>query len=279
LLLSDAYGSGDSVFGNIKRRFYFRPIVSSIVATLILFIGWYILSVVFLRSALDPIVHRYMDGTIRAIAAIPAILLLGVIVGQSGFAYTFSRSGSKQAAFASLAMILCIVVTSPHYFVADYISLDILRWLLPLAYFDIANAVWEEVLWRGLLMTAILYYWGDRAIGRLLIMFLSSAVFGLMHFSSGVLGIMIAFCLGLGLSAAYIYSKNLLVVIAIHALVNYIARFVTPSYEQLIQYGNFVIVLGQAIVIFAIVPIFAIYCAIKAEPFSWRMKLPRDKYR
>ncbi|MCL2753862.1 MAG: hypothetical protein FWE44_06925, partial [Defluviitaleaceae bacterium] len=67
MLLNDAYGSGDSVFGNIKRRFYFRPIVSSIVATLILFIGWYILSVVFLRSALDPIVHRYMDGTIRAI--------------------------------------------------------------------------------------------------------------------------------------------------------------------------------------------------------------------
>ncbi|MDR2167200.1 MAG: CPBP family intramembrane metalloprotease [Clostridiales bacterium] len=216
--------------------------------------------------------HRVaLDGAIRAVAAIPVIVVLGIVIAQNGFKFTFSPKGSKKALFASAALFLLILATFArmltHLAEADYDAGFILSYFATYLIFDPGNSIWEETLWRGLLMTLPLYYFGDKAGGRLAIVLLASFLFSLVHFTNGLSGIVVAFLAGVGLSAVYAYSGNLLIPIIVHPFMNIFARFGIEQVHGAAIWEIFSI--SQLTALVAIF-VYGIIITIKAKPFSER---------
>jgi hypothetical protein len=82
----------------IKNKFRDRPIFSSLISVLAVMILWWVLGIIALglagRMGLQG-VPRILDGSLRLIAAIPAIYLLGVLIEQNGLKFTFSPKAQK----------------------------------------------------------------------------------------------------------------------------------------------------------------------------------------
>ena len=225
-----------------------------------------------------------IDGTIRGFFAIPAILVLGKITQSSGLKLTFTIKGFKKGIFAHTIMLLpllaipFILISIPE---AQLSFNNVTPWLLPMVIFDIGNAVWEEALWRGVLMSGILIKWSSTwetpgtVNKRIIFMLVCSVAFGTVHFSGGLLHIAYAAIMGTVFSSAYIYSKNLLACITVHAILNYIFRTVFfMFYDTDIGMMFFERVLIVNIFSgIAVIP-FAIYLTAKAEAFS--LNLPSE---
>ena len=261
-------------------------------ATFCVFVFWIIVwsmfSIVLLMWSVDlqsadivvfGMVHRIADGLIRGGFAILVIVVLGKIVNSNGFKYTFSTKGFKKGMFAHIGVLLLvfsmpfIVLSIPEakLNINNAISIDQLSFVI----FHIGNSVWEEALWRGVLMTGALIRWSDTwnerntIKKRVAFMLICSFAFGLIHFTGGVQQMLFATIGGVVFSAAYIYSKNLLACIIVHALCNYILLFVSTMFYDaelvtILVMRFFIVSIALGILV---IP-FAIYLTIKAEPFS-----------
>jgi len=218
-----------------------------------------------------------IDGIIRGVFAILAMIVLGKIIQSNGFKFSFTTLGFKKGVFAH-APLLLLLLAAPFIVLsmldASLTFTNVMTWLGPMAVFDIGNAVWEEVLWRGVLMTGMLIFWSSTwedkptVRKRVLLMLICSLAFGLIHFNGGLLHIASATVMGTIFSAAYIYSKNLLACSIVHALINYILRAIFFMFDDLelgiMLFTRFLIV--NTVLGIIAVP-FAILLTIKAEPF------------
>jgi len=220
------------------------------------------------------------DGLIRALCAAIAMHSLGRIIAANGFKFSFVAKGFQKGMIAHMPLLLCILTLPVLILSLPEATLNIenaLTSLVPRAIFDIGNAVWEEVLWRGVLMTGFLvkweYSWDERSTikKRIALMLICSAAFGLIHFGGGWLHVMFAAVLGTIFGSAYIYSRNLLACSVAHFLVNYIAHIVITMFscdiESVLAYIGRFYIINIILGIVIIIPI-AIYITIKAEPFK-----------
>ncbi|MCL2321710.1 MAG: CPBP family intramembrane metalloprotease, partial [Oscillospiraceae bacterium] len=131
---------------------------------------------------------------------------------------------------------------------------------------QIGVGLFEESLFRGLLMTAMLVKWGDTAQGRLAVALLSGVLFGTCHiinmFFNGsslqftLFNLVVAAALGFGFAAMYVYSRNLLGCMIVHAVYDFIANLSSQLPNRLVL-----------LVILGLISLFAIVLCIVAKPF------------
>jgi len=223
--------------------------------------------------------RQVADGILRGFLAILAMRTLSKIIGANGFKFSFTTKGFKKGMIAHIPLVLSILTLPVFILSLPDATLDVrsaIPSLAPRAIFDVGNAVWEEVLWRGVLMTGLLIKWGtswnERATvrKRVAFMLICSFAFGLIHFNGGILHVLFAAVTGTVFSAAYIYSRNLLACSVVHIAVNYVVNFtlnmfydIEPAMLFIHRFMSVHIIIGVAIFI----PI-TIYLTIKAEPFS-----------
>ena len=216
-------------------------------------------------------------GCIRLAASVPAIVIIGILIQQNGFKFAFSVKNSAKALLICAPLILALFL-APLQLIgqADLNSLfDTLR--LIRAFANISTGVFEEVLLRGLFMIAMLCRFGDTKTGRLLVVLACALVFGVGHPES-LFMVFAATMYGVIFGAAFAYSGNLLVVMAVHAFNNFVSGLI---YTSLYPAANtmwfpffwlYSFTLPDAIFLLAFVALIA-YAIIKAEPFSKRFSL------
>jgi len=224
--------------------------------------------------------RQVADGITRGLVGILSIIMLGKIIQSNGFKFAFTARGFKKGMVAHIPMLLCIIslpfimLSIPE---ARLSVSNALPSLVPRAIFDVGNSVWEEVLWRGVLMTGVLIGWSDAwdesdtVRKRVKFMLICSLAFGLIHYSGGGwIHVAFASLLGTIFSAAYIYSRNLLSCTVVHFAVNYITQFVFHMFvydmEPLMVFIQRFFIVNIVLGVVVVIP-FTIYITIKAEPF------------
>ena len=242
-------------------------ISSSLAFCGIIFFLFIILNRILRSSIGGGIVMLYADGMLRFLISIPCIIVLGKIIQDNGFKFSLSTKGFKKGMFAHLFFLLWIFLRLPLFFTATEINIEFIPAVPAIIFFDLANGIFEEVLFRGILMTAILIQFGETVRGRIFSVVFSGIVFGLIHLYGGnFLTVLFTGLIGMGFAAAYVYSKNLLSCIIVHALWNYAMKIPNVliadvnnaglwSASQMIMYISLVAIL-----------LFAIILTIKAEP-------------
>ena len=100
------------------------------------------------------------------------------------------------------------------------ISVNNLLFLIPALSMAIPSAVFEEILFRGIIYRLI-----EEKLGSILALIISAILFGILHLlnpnSSLIVALGLAIQAGLLLAAAYIYARNLWFPIAIHFAWNF----------------------------------------------------------
>jgi len=258
-------------------------------STIIMVVMWiFIKNVIFANLNFETeIQFAIIDGLIRAAFALLAILVFGKIIGSNGFKFAFTTKGFKKGMFAHIPMFLLgfamplIALSIPE---AQLVFEKVVPWLLPALFSNISNAVWEDVLWNGVLMTGMLIKWSSTwdesstVKKRVAFMLICSLAFGMMHFSSGgILHVFSAIASGAVFGAAYIYSKNLLACFVAHTWINFITAVTTSMFYDIELIGLFhqkLFIVATAWGVVVMIP-FAIYLTVKAEPF-WSLEEDRS---
>ena len=206
----------------------------------------------------------YVDGVVRFLFSIPCIIVLGKIIQGNGFKFTFAAKGFKKGMLAHLFFLLAIILHLPLFFIATEFNMEFIPVIPAIIVFDLGCGIFEEVLFRGILMTAILIQFGETAKGRICCVLFSGIVFGLVHlFGGNFLTVLFTGILGIGFAAAYVYSKNLLSCIIVHALWSYIAKIPNGLFvdERLLAASQMIMYISLVAIL-----LFAIVLTIKAEP-------------
>ena len=210
----------------------------------------------------------YTDGVLRILLSIPCIIVLGQIIQGSGFKFAFATKGFKMGIFAHIFFLLWISLRLPLFFIATEFNMEFIPMIPGIIFFDLAVGIFEEVLFRGIFMTAMLIQFGGTAKGRIFCVLLNGLVFGLIHLIGGdFLTVLFTGALGVGFAAAYVYSKNLLSCMVVHALWN--IAFKIPN-GFIVDVNNAGLLAASQMVTYISIGaifLFAIILTIKSKPF------------
>lgn len=249
----------------------FRPGMLCVVETEIEYVGYtrYILTESLLRLAL----------------AVPAIIFLGWIFKTNGFRYAFSTKGFSAGLFAGSAFLLfSLWYLGEFYFGAESSNFMIgsdsaPSLIIPITVLlCVTMSLFEESVFRGLLMGGILRSWSASPNGRVSMVLISGLVFGAayyfiinhIHIITFETSALLTLAWGVGVSAVYLYSKNLLVCIFLHTVHSLIVSFSSLVTGPMSAGGTLWRGWNVSgfIVLFAVIPVFAIILSINAKPFN-----------
>jgi len=267
----------------MKEQITKKPVVFGILGTILIFI-LFKLAHVPIPSGLDRTYWEtpqfIADSALRVVFTVPTIFLLGIIINGNGLKYSFRTKGLMKGLLASTGLILYMLdrILGIAGITKTEINADPL-----MVWFCITVGIFEECLFRGLLMTAALNKWGGFIRGRVVVTIISGVIFGLFHlcwylFSNQTVtfftfkyDIFPACLIGIGLSGMYTYSKNLLSCMFIHSMYDTISLApgfivslfgIVPFHES---YAFHVYV--SPFVINGLVPLLSLLLCIKAIPF------------
>ncbi|MDX1673748.1 MAG: CPBP family intramembrane glutamic endopeptidase [Longimicrobiales bacterium] len=100
----------------------------------------------------------------------------------------------------------------------DYFAGDLPLFLLVLVAVWIVSSFGEEVIYRGFLITRLAELWGGSRTALWCAVVAAGVIFGLVHFTWGVVGILETALMGIGLGAVYVkLGRSLWVTILAHA--------------------------------------------------------------
>lgn len=274
---------------SIRRHFVARPLLFSIACFLAVAIGRFlfifvIVTVSWFGNALNSLVSptgiliRFfnLDFFFRYLFSIPAIVLIGIAAQKKGFAFVFSLKGFGKGLLATSPLWALTFIIALSIITTYDLSMDFAN-TLPVAIFnEFARGLWEEVLFRGILMTAVLVgmsrTWDKNLKMRLVFIIVCGAFFGFIHFPT-TWYLALFFCsVGIILCATYAYSKNLLSCILWHAVGNAIIYFLrnstipalTTDFMHSMHTMHMAILVSICIIGLAL----AIFLSVKAEPFE-----------
>ena len=219
-----------------------------------------------------------LDSAIRVLFFIPTIFLLEYITKCNGFKFAFSAKGFIRGILAGIPLLLVIFTIIILFFNIAEINKEYIPEIPARILQQFTTGLFEESLFRGLLITGLIIKMGDTVKGRIIALFISALPFGLFHMLNMFAGEEVLDALihglvvilpGLGFAAVYIYSKNLLSCmflhviydIAIHLKDGLIAEVTNETLLQITE-------LSVNILLLAIIPLFAIIFTIKAKPFD-----------
>jgi membrane protease YdiL (CAAX protease family) len=103
----------------------------------------------------------------------------------------------------------------------NYLQGNLPMLLLALAGVYIVSSFGEEVIYRGFLINRLEEIAHDGKAARRIAVVISAVVFGLVHFSWGIVGVVQTAFMGLALGIAYLVTKrNLWVLVLAHAYID-----------------------------------------------------------
>jgi membrane protease YdiL (CAAX protease family) len=209
----------------------------------------------------------YADGVLRILFSIPCIILLGEIMRGNGFKFSFGTKGLKKGLFAHAFFLLNMSLHLPLIFITTEINMEFIPMIPAIIFNDLATGIFEEILMRGLFMTAMLVQFGGTAKGRIFCVLLNGLVFGLLHLIGGdLLAVLFTGILGIGFAAAYVYSKNLLSCIIFHALWNIVFKISGGLVAGVDNEGLLAVLQIVACISILAILLFGIILTIKSKP-------------
>jgi len=256
---------------NLRRDFKERPIITAFASVAVLWVLYTVIAFIVFRFFSDPseMTLRYTRGLLRVIFSVASVWLLGYAVGGNGWRYAFTTRGLGAGLFAHLFFFAHAIRFIPALFVATEINTAFFTRIPAIILFDIGTGIFEEITFRGLLMTAMLIRFGATAKGRLACVLLNGAIFGLGHLIGGDwLAVLVTGILGMGFAAAYVYSKNLLACMLAHMAYNFAIQLTNGFIVDIGNTTALLLLQISSIVVRGLVLPFAIYLTIKAKPFE-----------
>ena len=217
------------------------------------------------------------NGIWRVLFAIPGIFLLGKITGQNGFAFCFRLRSWQRALVPSVPILLLVLVQPWHYLLLPQLS-TFPAFVRDLSVYYVFNVIFEEVLFRGLLLTAPMLRWGNTPLRRLCIVFAAALFFAgghvdaLVHYGSML-------CFAFAMSGAYLYTGNLLVPMILH----FMQGVAVQLFREAGTYSGETYTFAQfnlaGLIFCMLIPLaFGIYFTVKADDFAERI-LPANGQR
>jgi len=213
-------------------------------------------------------------SAVNVVFVVFGVTLLGVIIQDNGFMYAFKTRGIVKALIALLPVIsffiFGLLVNANSMTFSDAEGLSIFPIIVVS---QITSAFAQNVLYRGLLVTALLAKFSRTKGGRVKSVFIASALYLIIYVPLNVISgdvefmqIINTFVVGAGFCAAYLYSKNLLGLIAVQAiwmvLGSAIASFGTENYATFPPFAGIAMLF-----ILVMIAIFAVLFSRRAEPF------------
>jgi membrane protease YdiL (CAAX protease family) len=261
----------------LRRYAEKRPITFGIVGAIIVFVLFALINLTLIalfKSSVTSSLGYLIDGMLRIVFFVPAVVLLGYIIKDNGLKFAFSTKGFGKAMIASIPIFLCLIPLACDFFNIAEVLKDLLHAFPARIFQQISVGLFEETLFRGLLITAILIKWGDRVKGRIIAMLISASLFGLIHFLNVFSGsggdlthVLKTFTMGIMLAAVYIYSKNLLSAMIMHAIYD-ILLFGTNLIVSQNNVFLWVYSIAYEAVLLLVGPVLAILLIRKAKPFG-----------
>jgi len=264
----------------IHQNFALKPIKT----TLDVFVPILLVYMAFMFFVVNP---RWptegVDFTLSVMVALARIAItiiccyfIGIILGENGYKFTFGTKGFFKGLLVASPLFAVWIFNALYSPINVPLSFDETQvpYLVHIIIHELSTGLWEEAFFRGVLMLPILLYlsphWNVSVKERLQLVFVCGALFGLLHFNQGLFGIFTTGIYGLLFSAAFVYSKNLLVLMLMHFLNN--AFF---NVRTLLAYADTDAVYNRSgsvyvfIITFAVVAIIAsVYATKKAKPFK-----------
>jgi membrane protease YdiL (CAAX protease family) len=225
-------------------------------------------------SGISDVLWLLWDSALRVIYTVPCLILLGWILQSSGFRFAFTTKGFAKGMFACAAIFLFILTMALRWCNMLELNMDYAAKVPGVIAQQITTGLFEEAAFRGLFMTAMLIQWSDTAKGRIFVVLISGLVFGVSHFKGGLFSVLIASILGIGFSAVYLYSKNLMSCMLLHALYDipaHLSHLIAESSENTLHH---ILNNAQTILMYAAIPLFALFLCVKAKPFELKERRP-----
>jgi membrane protease YdiL (CAAX protease family) len=219
-----------------------------------------------------------LDNVFRFVFAVPCIVLTGWILRENGFRHLFRTKGLSKAIFPSLGILLLGLHYLLRFLIAAELDAEYIPQIPLIVLQQLATGFFEEPLFRGLLMAAMLLKWGDTVKGRLLAVLLAGIIFGLAHMDfirllGGDLSELLRWkvlntgLMGLGFAAVYLYSGSLLGCVLLHAVYD-VAVHLSNGLILTTRGGlDAVIDVALNVVLYAAIPVFAMVVCVKATPY------------
>jgi len=256
-----------------------NSIVFSIISTLLLSIIWGVVTIFVsgLSEQLGIQMLLLTQAMVSVVFAVFAMGLLGKINKINVIKHVFNRRGFTKGLLilipVAMFFLLGIVLNTSD---LTNIGTESVRLLPVMIFMQIASAFMQNILFRGLLVTALFVKFSSTAKERVRSIFIASALYLIIYillnvFNTGELGLMQlinTFVVGAGFCVAYLYTRNILSLMFVQgiwqALSSMIALFSADGYSQSTSMILIVLILATLISII----ITAIIFSKRAKPFS-----------
>ena len=254
-----------------------KPVAFSIISTLILS-AFLIGITLFFRGRFeehDLIVPMLISTVLNIVFAALAAYLLGVINQVNGFRFVFKTKGLAKG-------LLVLIPVATFFIFGSIINTDLTSeanienvWFLPVtAFMQATSALMQNVLFRGLLVTALLIKLSGTEKERVRGVFRASALYLIIYIplnilngsGIGLMQIINTFIVGAGFCAAYLYSKNLMSLVLVQGawqISDSVIYFLGFERHTLFSLPLFI----ALVAILILIVVFAVRFSKRAEPF------------
>lgn len=184
---------------------------------------------------MDVTAWRFTSSIQRLVFGVLELWIFVKLFDKKNWKNVINTQGLRKGLLASLGMILFTVYYTVTYFTFGFAGFEGLTVLLLGAIIlqQIATGFWEELTFRAFLLEGMLIKLGHRWYGRLVAAFTSAVIFGVGHtigsssLEQAIHRFIVTGSIGLVFAAIYIYSKNILWSMIIHAIYDIPANLIS----------------------------------------------------
>lgn len=223
--------------------------------------------------------EKQIDIIYRFLFSIPMLYCIQQLYGYKSYKEIFSWKGTRKGLLASQGIILMsLLFILPEFWGENFNKVFINTAFLMIMQ-QIGTGLLEEGLFRGLLMGGMLQKWSHSIRGRLGIVLISGISFGLLHFMnlfsgnplhSVLANMLFASIFGIVFASSYLYSKNLLIAMIIHAVYDIISHSKGQLFLIGINEPHFwdLYIKAYNFILYIYIPLIALFFTIKASPWK-----------
>lgn len=226
---------------------------------------------------MDVAIWRFTSSIQRLIFGVLQLWIFVKLFDKKNWKNVINTHGLRKGLLASLGMILFTVYYITTYFTFGFGGFEGLTMPLLCAIIlqQITTGFWEGLTFRAFFLEGIMIKIGDRWYGRLVAAFTSATLFGMAHLigipslEQAINRFIVTGSIGLVFAAIYIYSKNILWSMIIHAIYDIPSNLI--SYVTYSEQHPIKVFLDQEHIFYgslALIGILAIIFIIIAKPWE-----------
>lgn len=241
-----------------------------------------LIMLIFILSGIFITIQEYqkeIDIIYRFLFSLPMLYCIKQLYGYKNYKEIFSWKGTRKGLLASQGIILISLLCILPEFWGKIFNKAFMNTTFLMIMQQIGTGLFEEGVFRGLLMGGMLQKWSHSIRGKIGMVLISGISFGLLHFmnffsgsplNSVLYNMLFASIFGIVFASSYLYSKNLLITMIIHAVYD----IITHSKGQLFLIGisdsHFWDLYSKVynFILYIYIPLIALFFTIKAKPWG-----------